>query len=56
LSVSTRLKPIEHDAHLSVSWAIACRTGTEGTPRCNYGRSCGVLRARGQDVGALLIA
>jgi hypothetical protein len=34
----------------------ACRTGTEGTPRCNYGRSCGVLRARGQDVGALLIA
>jgi endonuclease YncB( thermonuclease family) len=35
--------------------ACACRTGTEGTPRCNYGRSCGVLRARGQDVGALLI-
>jgi endonuclease YncB( thermonuclease family) len=34
----------------------ACRIGTEGTPRCNYGRSCGVLRARGQDVGALLIA
>jgi endonuclease YncB( thermonuclease family) len=36
--------------------ACACRTGTEGTPRCNYGRSCGVLRARGQDVGAMLIA
>jgi endonuclease YncB( thermonuclease family) len=34
----------------------ACRTGTKGTPRCNYGRLCGVLRARGQDVGALLIA
>ena len=33
--------------------ACACRTGTEGTPRCNYGRSCGVLRARGQDVGAM---
>jgi endonuclease YncB( thermonuclease family) len=31
--------------------ACACRTGTEGTPRCNYGRSCGVLRVRGQDVG-----
>jgi|EndMetStandDraft_8_1072994.scaffolds.fasta_scaffold06784_6 endonuclease YncB( thermonuclease family) len=29
---------------------------TEGTLRCNYGRSCGILRARGQDVGALLIA
>jgi endonuclease YncB( thermonuclease family) len=35
--------------------ACACRTGTEGTPRCNYGRSCGVLRAGGQDVGAVLI-
>jgi len=34
----------------------ACHPGTEGTPRCNYGRSCAVLRARGQDVGALLIA
>jgi endonuclease YncB( thermonuclease family) len=34
----------------------ACRIGTEGTPRCNYGRSCGVLKARGQDVGSLLIA
>jgi micrococcal nuclease len=33
----------------------ACRAGMEGTPRCNYGRSCGLLRARGQDVGALLI-
>ena len=36
--------------------ACACRTGTERTPRCNYGRSCGVLRVRGQDVGAMLIA
>jgi endonuclease YncB( thermonuclease family) len=36
--------------------ACACRTGTEGTPSCNYGRSCGILRARGQDVGAVLIA
>jgi hypothetical protein len=36
--------------------ACACRTGTEGTMGCNYGRSCAVLRARGQDVGATLIA
>jgi endonuclease YncB( thermonuclease family) len=36
--------------------ACSCRPGTEGTPRCNYGRSCGVLRIRGQDVGAVLIA
>ena len=36
--------------------ACGCRTGTEGTPRCNYGRSCGVLRVHGPDVGAMLIA
>lgn len=34
----------------------ACQPGTEGTERCNYGRSCAVLRARGQDVGSILIA
>jgi micrococcal nuclease len=34
----------------------SCPTATEGTPRCNYGRSCAILRARGQDVGTLLIA
>jgi endonuclease YncB( thermonuclease family) len=34
----------------------SCPVGTEGTPRCNYGRSCGVLKARGRDVGSLLIA
>ena len=33
----------------------ACRPGTEGTPACNYGRSCGVLKAAGRDVGAILI-
>jgi micrococcal nuclease len=36
--------------------ACACRAGTDGTSHCNYGRSCGVLRVRGQDVGAMLIA
>jgi endonuclease YncB( thermonuclease family) len=36
--------------------ACSCQPGTEGTPRCNYGRSCGVLRVRGRDVGELLIA
>jgi endonuclease YncB( thermonuclease family) len=34
----------------------ACQPGTEGTQRCNYGRLCGVLTARGRDVGATLIA
>jgi endonuclease YncB( thermonuclease family) len=34
----------------------ACRPGTEGTPACNRGRSCGVLKVRGQEVGAILIS
>jgi endonuclease YncB( thermonuclease family) len=33
----------------------ACKPGTEGTRRCNYGRLCGTLRADGQDVGPILI-
>jgi endonuclease YncB( thermonuclease family) len=36
--------------------ACSCRSGTEGTLRCNYGRSCGALKARGEDVGSVLIA
>ena len=34
----------------------SCPTGTEGTPRCNFERSCGTLKARGKDVGEILIA
>jgi hypothetical protein len=34
----------------------ACAPGTEGTGQCNYGRYCGTLKVRGQDVGAILIA
>jgi endonuclease YncB( thermonuclease family) len=34
----------------------ACRPGTHGTRDCNYGRSCGTLRADGRDVGRVLIA
>ncbi len=34
----------------------ACRPGTEGTDACNYGRSCGVLKADGRDVGQVLIS
>jgi endonuclease YncB( thermonuclease family) len=33
----------------------ACRTGTEGTPDCNNGRSCGQLRSYGRDIGAIMI-
>src|SRR5262245_15087166 len=34
----------------------ACPRGTEGTPSCNYGRACGVLKAGGRDVADILIA
>lgn len=34
----------------------SCRAGTEGTEACNYGRSCGILRADGRDVGEILIS
>jgi endonuclease YncB( thermonuclease family) len=36
--------------------ACACSPGTEGTPYCNYGRRCGILKADGRDLGAILIA
>ncbi|TAY52913.1 thermonuclease family protein [Rhizobium leguminosarum] len=36
--------------------ACACPPGTEGTSRCNHGRSCGVLKVDGRDVGQILIA
>jgi micrococcal nuclease len=34
----------------------SCPPGTEGTSRCNYGRSCGTLRVDGRDVGDVLIS
>ncbi len=34
----------------------ACKPGTEGTKKCNYGRSCGTLSVDGRDVGRTLIA
>src|SRR5262245_34028176 len=36
--------------------ACSCRTGTEGTRLCNHGRRCGTLKARGRDVGDILIS
>ncbi|SHJ51357.1 nuclease homologue [Shimia gijangensis] len=36
--------------------ACACRPGTEGTRKCNYGRQCGVLKTNGADVGSILIS
>jgi endonuclease YncB( thermonuclease family) len=34
----------------------SCPEGTQGSFACNWGRSCGSLRANGQDVGTTLIA
>lgn len=36
--------------------ACACRPGTEGTKKCNFGRACGVLKAAGRDVAQTLVA
>jgi endonuclease YncB( thermonuclease family) len=33
----------------------ACPAGTEGTPRCNFGRPCGMLYVNDREVGAVLI-
>jgi endonuclease YncB( thermonuclease family) len=35
--------------------ACACRPATEGTPFCNFGRLCAVLRSDGQDVAEIMI-
>ncbi|ANL28646.1 nuclease SNase-like protein [Rhizobium phaseoli] len=36
--------------------ACACAAGTEGTIKCNHGRSCGTLLVDGKDVGSILIS
>ncbi|WP_018856426.1 thermonuclease family protein [Rhizobium sp. 42MFCr.1] len=35
--------------------SCACERGTEGTDRCNYGRSCAVLYAGGRNVSNILV-
>src|SRR5262249_51347388 len=34
----------------------SCPEATQGTPICNWGRTCGTLRTNGKDVGVTLIA
>lgn len=34
----------------------ACPAGTEGTMACNWGRSCGILKIDGRDLGEILIS
>jgi endonuclease YncB( thermonuclease family) len=52
-----RLRELVHNGKLDLEYVTcACPAGTQGTPACNYGRTCGVLKAGGRDVGAILIA
>jgi len=36
--------------------ACSCKSATEGTNACNFGRRCGTLQVNGVDVGATLIS
>ena len=36
--------------------ACSCPPGTHGTNKCNFGRSCGIMRVNGTDVGRTLIS
>ncbi|SJM34035.1 thermonuclease family protein [Mesorhizobium delmotii] len=52
-----RLKELVAAAGLELRMvACACTPGTEGTDRCNYGRSCGSLLVDGRDVGEVLVS
>jgi endonuclease YncB( thermonuclease family) len=54
---TARLKQLVASSQTGVTQvACACPPGTEGTKKCNYGRSCGTLTADGRDVGDILIA
>jgi endonuclease YncB( thermonuclease family) len=51
-----RLRDLVNGGDLDLTLVrCSCAKGTEGTKRCNYGRACGVLTAKGKDVGATLI-
>nr|WP_246799165.1 thermonuclease family protein [Rhizobium leguminosarum] len=55
---SARLKELVAGARTTEVALVqcACKPGTEGTKKCNYGRSCGTLSVDGRDVGQTLIA
>ncbi|MGO6883037.1 thermonuclease family protein [Rhizobium ruizarguesonis] len=54
---SQRLKELVSTGKSTVTRvACSCKPGTEGTSKCNYGRSCGYLHVDGRDVGQILIS
>lgn len=54
---TARLRELVRSSKLDFEFvACSCQLGTEGTPSCNYGRRrCGILKANGRDVAAILI-
>lgn len=51
-----RLREIVQQGNLDYERVkCACKDGTEGTRKCNFGRFCGVLKSNGVDVGQILI-
>lgn len=51
-----RLRKLVAGGGLDLTTApCSCQPGTEGTQKCNYGRSCGVLTTGGKDVAGILI-
>jgi endonuclease YncB( thermonuclease family) len=54
---TARLRDLVRSSKLDFEFvACSCQPGTEGTPSCNYGRRCGILKANGRDVSAILIS
>ena len=53
---SRRFRQLVDDGGLDLTQIPCARPrGTEGTPRCNYGRSCGVLAVRSKDLAEIMI-
>ena len=47
-----RVRDLVHSEVLEFEYVdCACPPGTEETPACNYGRSCGILKAGGKELG-----
>jgi endonuclease YncB( thermonuclease family) len=56
-AATERLRQLLTEGEISLERvACACRSGTEGTASCNYGRLCGVLKVSDRDVGSILIS
>ncbi|TBG84510.1 thermonuclease family protein [Rhizobium leguminosarum] len=53
---SSRLRELVKSPNLQLTKVpCACPVGSEGTDACNHGRSCGVLKVDGRDVGQIMI-